>query len=84
MSGSFALEQPLRIGYLGPVGTFSHYAAMRHFGSSVEFEDLRAIEGVFQEVARGHVDYGLVPIENSTGGGITETLDAFFVRITIS
>lgn len=79
MSGSFALEQPLRIGYLGPVGTFSHYAAMRHFGSSVEFENLRAIEGVFEEVARGHVDYGLVPIENSTGGGITETLDAFRV-----
>lgn len=77
MSGSFALEQPLRIGYLGPVGTFSHYAAMRHFGSSVAFENLRAIEGVFEEVSRGHVDYGLVPIENSTGGGITETLDAF-------
>jgi chorismate mutase/prephenate dehydratase len=77
MSGSFALEQPLRIGYLGPVGTFSHLAATRQFGSSVEFEDLRAIEGVFQEVARGHVDYGLVPIENSTGGGIIEALDAF-------
>ncbi len=77
MSGSFALEQPLRIGYLGPVGTYSHLAATRHFGSSVEFENLRAIQGVFDEVARGHVDYGLVPIENSTGGGITETLDAF-------
>ncbi|HMP79584.1 MAG TPA: chorismate mutase, partial [Pirellulaceae bacterium] len=77
MSGSFALEQPLRIGYLGPVGTYSHLAAKRHFGSSVEYEDLRAIEGVFEEVARGHVDYGLVPIENSTGGGIVETLDAF-------
>ena len=77
MSGSFALEQPLRIGYLGPVGTYSHLAATRQFGSSVEFENLRAIEGVFEEVARGHVDYGLVPIENSTGGGITETLDAF-------
>lgn len=77
MSGSFALEQPLRIGYLGPVGTYSHLAATRHFGSSVEFENLRAIEGVFEEVVRGHVDYGLVPIENSTGGGITETLDAF-------
>ncbi len=77
MSGSFALEQPLRIGYLGPAGSFSHLAATRHFGSSVAFEDLRAIEGVFTEVARGHVDYGLVPIENSTGGGIVETLDAF-------
>ena len=77
MSGSFALEQPLRIGYLGPVGTYSHLAATKHFGSSVAFEDLHAIVGVFEEVARGHVDYGLVPIENSTGGGITETLDAF-------
>lgn len=77
MSGSFALEHPLRIGYLGPAGSYSHLAATRHFGSSVAFEDLRAIEGVFTEVARGHVDYGLVPIENSTGGGIVETLDAF-------
>jgi chorismate mutase/prephenate dehydratase len=77
MSGSFALEQPLRIGYLGPIGTYSHLAAKRHFGASVEYENLRAIAGVFEEVARGHVDYGLVPIENSTGGGIAETLDAF-------
>ncbi len=77
MSGSFALEQPLRIGFLGPPGTYSHVAATRHFGSSVEFDDLHAIEGVFEEVARGHVDYGLVPIENSTGGSITETMDAF-------
>ncbi len=76
MSGSFALEQPLRIGYLGPPGTYSHLAATRHFGSSVELEDLHAITGVFEEVARGHVDYGLVPIENSTGGSINETLDA--------
>ncbi len=77
MSGSFALEQPLRIGYLGPPGTYSHLAATRHFGSSVDFEDMHAITGVFEEVARGHVDYGLVPIENSTGGSVTETLDAF-------
>lgn len=77
MSGSFALEQPIRIGYLGPPGTYSHLAAVRHFGSSVEFEDLHAITGVFEEVARGHVEYGLVPIENSTGGSVTETLDAF-------
>lgn len=76
MSGSFALERPLTIGYLGPAGSFSHLAAVRHFGSSVDFVDLRAIAGVFTEVARGHVDYGLVPIENSTHGGIVETLDA--------
>ncbi len=77
MSGSFRLEQPPRIGYLGPVGSFSHVAAVKHFGTSVDFEDLHAIGGVFTEVARGHVDYGLVPIENSIGGGITETLEAF-------
>jgi chorismate mutase/prephenate dehydratase len=77
MSGSFALERPLRIGYLGPAGSFSHAAAVAQFGSSVAFEDLHEIAGVFAEVARGHVDYGLVPIENSVGGGIVETLDAF-------
>lgn len=77
MSGSFALEQPLRIGYLGPPGSYSHLAASRQFGKSVEYDDLRSIAGVFTEVRRGHVNYGLVPIENSTGGGITETHDAF-------
>jgi chorismate mutase / prephenate dehydratase len=77
MSGSFALEQPLRIGYLGPPGSNSHAAAVKQFGSSVDYEDLREIGGVFTEVRRGHVNYGLVPIENSLGGGIVETLDAF-------
>jgi len=77
MSGSFRLELPLRIGFLGPAGSYSHLAAVKHFGNSVDFEDLRAISGVFNEVARGHVDYGLVPIENSIGGGIAETLQAF-------
>lgn len=76
MSGSFQLQQPLRIGFLGPQGSYSHVAAVRHFGSSVAFEDLHEIAGVFTEVARGHVNYGLVPIENSTGGGVVETLDA--------
>jgi len=77
MSGSFALERPLHIGYLGPQGSWSHVAATRHFGSSVEYENLHTIAGVFTEVRRGHVDYGLVPIENSLGGGVAETLDAF-------
>ncbi len=76
MSGSFALEQPLRIGFLGPPGSYSHQASVKQFGSSVDFEDLQLIGGVFTEVRRGHVNYGLVPIENSIGGGITETLDA--------
>jgi len=77
MSGSFALERPLRIGFLGPLGSFSHLASVKHFGQSVDFEDLHSIDGVFTEVSRGHVDYGLVPIENSIGGGIVEALDAF-------
>src|SRR3954469_12420998 len=77
MSGSFALEKPLRIGFLGPEGTFSHAAAVRKFGSSVEYVPLTAIPAVFEEVVRGHLDYGLVPVENSIGGGVVDTLDAF-------
>lgn len=77
MSGSFALEQPLRIGYLGPAGSFSHEAAVKHFGQSVSYEDLHDVSGVFTEVLRGHCHYGLVPIENSAIGGVVETLDAF-------
>jgi chorismate mutase/prephenate dehydratase len=77
MSGSIALQQPMRVGYLGPQGSYSHVAAVKQFGSSVDFEDLHEIAGVFTEVRRGHVNYGIVPIENSTGGGIVETLDAF-------
>lgn len=76
MSGSFALEHPLRIGYLGPPGSYSHLASVRQFGNSVSFENLHEIGGVVTEVRRGHVHYGLVPIENSTGGGISETLAA--------
>ncbi len=76
MSGSFALERPLSIGFLGPPGSYSHQASVKQFGSSVDYTDLRRIGSVFSEVRRGHVNYGLVPIENSIGGGITETLDA--------
>jgi chorismate mutase/prephenate dehydratase len=92
MSGSFALEKPLRIAFLGPAGTFSHAAALRKFGSSVEYVPLADIPSVFEEVVRGHVDYGLVPVENSLHGGVVDTLDAFLnssaricaeVRITI-
>lgn len=77
MSGSFALEQPLRIGYLGPEGSFSHLAALRKFGASVEYLPLADIRAVFEETVRGHVNLGLVPIENSVGGGVIETMDAF-------
>ena len=77
ISGSISLEKPLRIGFLGPEGTFSHAAAAMRFGSSVDYVPLSAITAVFEEVVRGHVDYGLVPVENSIGGGVVDTLDAF-------
>ena len=77
MSGSFALEKPLRIGYLGPEGSFSHAASIAKFGSSVDYVAMTDIPGVFDEVVRGHTDYGLVPVENSLHGGVIDTLDAF-------
>jgi chorismate mutase/prephenate dehydratase len=77
MSGSFVLEKPLRIGYLGPEGSFSHSAAMLKFGQSVEYEPLADIKSIFDEVSKGHCDLGVVPIENTTGGSVTETFDAF-------
>lgn len=77
MSGSFALERPLRVGYLGPPGSFSHLAARKKFGASVQYHNLDDIPAVFEQIARGHLDYGLVPIENSAIGGISDTLDSF-------
>jgi len=76
MSGSFVLERPLRIGYLGPGGSFSHAAAMLKFGQSVEYEPLADITSIFDEVSKGHCDLGLAPVENTAGGGVIETLDA--------
>ncbi len=76
MSGSFVLERPLRIGYLGPGGSFSHTAAMLKFGQSVEYEPLTDITSIFDEVSKRHCDLGLAPVENTMGGGVIETLDA--------
>ena len=77
MSGSFALERPLRIGYLGPAGSFSHLAARKKFGASVEYVEATDFPTIFDAVARGHADYGLIPVENSTHGGVTASLDCF-------
>ena len=77
MSGSFQLEKPLAIAHLAPRGSFSHIAAIRHFGSGVDCVGVPSIERVFREVAAGHCTYGLVPYENSTTGGVIDTLDAF-------
>ena len=77
MSGSFALERPLKIGFLGPAGSYSWQAALAKFGQSVSYVPLGDINAVLEEVVRGHIDYGLVPVENSIGGGVVDTLDAF-------
>ncbi|MBI1371354.1 MAG: prephenate dehydratase [Phycisphaera sp.] len=77
MSGSFALERPLRIGYLGPAGSFSHMAANRQFGACVDYVPVETIPAVFNAVESRRIDLGLVPIENSIGGGIHESLDSF-------
>jgi chorismate mutase/prephenate dehydratase len=77
MSGCLNLEKPIKVAYLGPPFTFTHIAAMKKFGSSVEYVDCNGIHDVFGEVDRGRVDYGVVPIENSTEGAVNHTLDMF-------
>lgn len=72
-----ALVRTTRIAFLGPLYTYSHLAAIRAFGQSVEFVPVGSIAAVFEEVNRGHSDYGLAPIENSTDGRIADTLDMF-------
>lgn len=80
MSASLALERAPRIAILGPLGSYSHLAGRRRFGSSVEFETVSNITAVFAEVEHNHVEYGLAPVENSIGGGVGETLDALISR----
>ncbi|HYE04023.1 MAG TPA: prephenate dehydratase [Planctomycetota bacterium] len=77
MSASFALEQPLTICHFGQPGAFTHLAATLKFGDSVGYTSVEDIATVFTEVEKGHADYGVVPIENSTDGSITDTIDAF-------
>ena len=78
MSGSFALERKPRIAFLGPLGSYSHLAASGKFGLAVEYEPVGDIGAAFAEVERGHADFAVVPVENSLGGSINETLEAFF------
>ena len=77
MSACLALEEPLNIAFLGPEGTFTHEAALKHFGHSVKTTPLSAIDEVFREVESGASHYGVVPIENSTEGVVNHTLDSF-------
>lgn len=75
MSACLALEQPLRVVYLGPAGTFSESAARKHFGSAPSFLPQATIEETFRMVEAGNADYSVVPVENSTEGAVSGTLD---------
>ncbi|MDQ2078061.1 prephenate dehydratase [Marinimicrobium sp. ABcell2] len=77
MSACLALEQPVKVAYLGPEGTFTQQAALKHFGHSAVALPFSAIDEVFREVEAGAVQYGVVPVENSTEGVVNHTLDNF-------
>lgn len=77
ISASLSLEGPLKVAYLGPKATFTHLACIQQFGSSAHYAPVDSIKEVFTEVERGRVDYGVVPIENSTEGVVNHTLDRF-------
>lgn len=77
MSACLAQQEPLKIGFLGPEGTFTQTAVFKHFGHSVRALPFHTIDEVFQEVESGAADFGVVPIENSTEGSVNNTLDMF-------
>ena len=77
MSACLALEQPMRVAFLGPEGTFTQAAALKHFGHSAKTIPLSTIDEVFREVESGSAFYGVVPVENSTEGVVNHTLDNF-------
>lgn len=77
ISASLALESPMKVSFLGPKATFSHLATLQQFGLSAELVPLKSIPAVFEEVEKGKALYGVVPVENSTEGVISHTLDMF-------
>ncbi len=77
MSAALALEHHVKIAYFGPPSTFTHQAARARFGGSVEYMNCQTIGDVFSAVQKKSADYGVVPIENSTEGAVTHTLDEF-------
>jgi chorismate mutase/prephenate dehydratase len=77
ISGSRAVQAPARVAYLGPEFTFSHLAAIERFGHSAQLVPVGTIAAVFEEVERGQAQYGVVPMENSTDGRVSDTLDCF-------
>jgi chorismate mutase/prephenate dehydratase len=77
ISGARSLVHELRIAFLGPLYSYSHLAAIHRFGQIVEFLPVGSIAAVFEEVNRGHCDFGIVPVENSTDGRVADTMDMF-------
>ena len=77
MSSALSLEKTMQIAYLGPEATFTHQAAIRRFGASLGYSSQKTIADVFTEVSKSRADYGVVPVENSTEGVVTHTLDMF-------
>jgi len=77
MSACLAQQEPLKVAFLGPEGTFTQTAVLNHFGHSVRALPLPSIDEVFHEVEAGNADFGVVPIENSTEGTVNHTLDRF-------
>jgi chorismate mutase/prephenate dehydratase len=77
MSGSRGLQKILKVAYLGPEYSFSHLAAIERFGQTIDFIGVGSIAAVFEDINRGHCDFGVVPLENSTDGGVSDTLDMF-------
>jgi chorismate mutase/prephenate dehydratase len=80
LSSSRALQRPLRVAFLGPKYSYSHLASVAKFGEAVEHVPVGSIAAVFEEVNRRHVQFGIVPLENSTDGRIVDTLE-MFVRL---
>lgn len=77
LSASLSMEEPLRVACFGSLASFTHLAAMRHFGSSAHFLPVEGIKNVFESVYSGVAEYGVVPVENSNEGVISHTLDMF-------
>ncbi len=77
MSCALSLEKPITIAFLGPEATFTHQAAISRFGHSLQYRAQKTITDVFAEVSKNRADYGVVPVENSTEGVVSNTLDMF-------
>ena len=77
ISASLALEKPLSVAFLGPRATFTHLACLKHFGDSADYVPQINVSEVFESVERGNADFGVVPIENSSEGIVSNTLDMF-------